>query len=101
MRRPVSRRGIGRHHPLAKHLVANGWSSREARRVLNIVFDVIKDALRRHENVDLPSFGTFSVVRNLVRPYRRWWRGRRRPTEFYHKQFRVEFVPRQEGVPDE
>jgi nucleoid DNA-binding protein len=91
---PRSRRRIGRDHPLAKLLVANGFSSREAQRTVNALFEVIKEALKRHETVQVP-FGTFRVVANLVQPYRRWRCGR--PVVFYRKRCHVEFTPYEEA----
>ncbi len=40
-----------------------GLTVREARAVIAAVFDSIKDALRRHEQVELP-IGTFTVEQN-------------------------------------
>jgi nucleoid DNA-binding protein len=51
-------------------LTEQGLSVREARAVIDAVFASIRDALGRHEHVELP-IGTFAVLRN---PKERGWR---------------------------
>lgn len=86
----MSKRQIGRRHPLVATLTAQGLTVREARTVLNAMFNAMKAALSRHESIELP-FGRLQVVRHTVACYRRWWHGR--PTQFYRHPFRIEFVP--------
>jgi len=51
-------------------LTERGLTVREARDAIDAVFDSIKDALGRHERVELP-IGSFAVVQN---PKERGWR---------------------------
>ena len=96
MSRPT--RGIGKLHPLTDVLVAHGFTVRDARRVINALFDTIKGALQRHETVVLP-FGTLTVESQPIQPYRRWSHGR--PVEFYQRRYRVVFTPHQEDDDNE
>lgn len=89
----VTHARIGRDHLLTRALVDQGCSSEAARVIVNLIFDAIKNALKRHETVELP-IGTFKVVKNRVRPYRMWHFGR--PIEFYRQPYRVEFTPSRE-----
>src|ERR1039457_6250058 len=77
---------------LALVLREHGVSWRKARRIIDVVFDSIKEALKRHETVDLP-FGTFSVVKEGRTPQRCWRLGRVRVV--YRKRYRVVFTPRE------
>jgi nucleoid DNA-binding protein len=65
----MAAKGI-RERVLNPALRKQGLSVRKARSVINTVFDSIKDALARHERVELP-IGTFTVLRH---PKERGWR---------------------------
>lgn len=65
-----------------------GFSVRKARDVINAIFGAIKDALGRHEPVDLP-IGSFSVVENPEK--RRSWRFGKVTTLYAHK-YRAVFL---------
>jgi len=86
-RKPV-KQGIGRNNPLALVLVSRGCSYRAAKKIVNLIFDEIKAALKRHEDVDLP-FGTFRVVERGQRPHRRWRFGQ--PQSVFKQRYRVAF----------
>jgi nucleoid DNA-binding protein len=62
---------------------------KQARAVIAAVFDSIKDALGRHERVELP-IGTFTVLQNPDE--RRSWRFRK-VTVLYAHRYKVEFLP--------
>jgi nucleoid DNA-binding protein len=96
-RKPV-KQGIGRNNPLALVLVSRGCSYRAARKIVNLIFDEIKAALKRHENVDLP-FGTFRVVERGQRPHRRWRFGQ--PQSVFQQRYRVAFLPRERDTSGE
>lgn len=83
---------IGKTHPLSLVLASKGFSWEEAHSFVNLVFDSIKEALTRHEVVDLP-FGRFSVVKQSRSPERCWRLGRVRV--IYRKRYRVVFTPRE------
>jgi len=82
--------GIGRYNPLALVLVRQGCSFRAARKIVNLIFDEIKAALKRHEVVELP-FGTFRVVETGPRPHRRW--RFKQPQAVFAQRYRVVFEP--------
>jgi len=67
-------------------------SVREARAVIDAVFGSIKDALMRHERVELP-IGVFSVERNPEK--RRAWRFGQVTILYAHK-YRIDFSPSDE-----
>jgi len=69
-----------------------GLSVREARAVIDAVLGSIKDALSRHESVEL-SIGNFIVVQNPERPGA-WRFGK--PTVLYAHRYKVEFLPSDE-----
>lgn len=69
-----------------------GLSVREARAVIDAVLGSIKDALSRHESVELP-IGNFIVVQNPERPGA-WRFGK--PTVLYAHRYKVEFLPSDE-----
>ena len=96
-RKPV-KQGIGRNNPLALVLVSRGCSYRAARKIVNLIFDEIKAALKRHEDVDLP-FGTFRVVERGQRPHRRWRFGQ--PQSVFQQRYRVAFLPRERNTSGE
>jgi nucleoid DNA-binding protein len=96
-RKPV-KQGIGRNNPLALVLVSRGCSYRAARKIVNLIFDEIKAALKRHEDVDLP-FGTFRVVERGQRPHRRWRFGQ--PQSVFQQRYRVAFLPRERDASGE
>jgi nucleoid DNA-binding protein len=96
-RKPV-KQGIGRNNPLALVLVSRGCSYRAARKIVNLIFDEIKAALKRHEDVDLP-FGTFRVVERGQRPHRRWRFGQ--PQSVFQQRYRVAFLPRERDTSGE
>ena len=96
-RKPV-KQGIGRNNPLALVLVSRGCSYRAARKIVNLIFDEIKAALKRHEDVDLP-FGTFRVVERGQRPHRRWRFGQ--PQSVFKLRYRVAFLPRERDTSGE
>jgi nucleoid DNA-binding protein len=96
-RKPV-KQGIGRNNPLALVLVSRGCSYRAARKIVNLIFDEIKAALKRHEDVDLP-FGTFRVVERGQRPHRRWRFGQ--PQSVFKQRYRVAFLPRERDTSGE
>jgi nucleoid DNA-binding protein len=85
------KQGIGRNNPLALVLVRQGCSYRAARKIVNLIFDEIKAALKRHEDVELP-FGTFRVVETSQQPHRRWRFGQ--PQSVFKQRYRVVFEPR-------
>jgi nucleoid DNA-binding protein len=64
-------------------------SVRKARAVIDAVFDSIRDALARHERVELP-IGTFTVLQN---PEKRGWRFGKVVT---FDKYRIKFLPSQE-----
>ena len=96
-RKPV-KQGIGRNNPLALVLVSRGCSYRAARKIVNLIFDEIKAALKRHEDVELP-FGTFRVVERGQRPHRRWRFGQ--PQSVFQQRYRVAFLPRERDTSGE
>jgi nucleoid DNA-binding protein len=96
-RKPV-KQGIGRNNPLALVLVSRGCSYRAARKIVNLIFDEIKAALKRHEDVELP-FGTFRVVERGQRPHRRWRFGQ--PQSVFQQCYRVVFLPRERDTSGE
>jgi nucleoid DNA-binding protein len=96
-RKPV-KQGIGRNNPLALVLVSRGCSYRAAKKIVNLIFDEIKAALKRHEDVDLP-FGTFRVVERGQRPHRRWRFGQ--PQSVFQQRYRVAFLPRERDTSGE
>ena len=96
-RKPV-KQGIGRNNPLALVLVSRGCSYRAARKIVNLIFDEIKAALKRNEDVDLP-FGTFRVVERGQRPHRRWRFGQ--PQSVFQQRYRVVFLPRERDTSGE
>ena len=92
LKRTAVKQGIGRNNPLALVLVRQGCSYRAARKIVNLIFDEIKAALKRHEDVELP-FGTFRVVETSQRPHRRWRFGQ--PQSVFKQRYRVVFEPRE------
>ena len=96
-RKPV-KQGIGRNNPLALVLVSRGCSYRAARKIVNLIFDEIKAALKRHEDVELP-FGTFRVVERGQRQHRRWRFGQ--PQSVFQQRYRVAFLPRERDTSGE
>ena len=92
------KQGIGRNNPLALVLVSRGCSYRVAQKIVNLIFDEIKAALKRHEDVDLP-FGTFRVVERGQRPHRRWRFGQ--PQSVFQQRYRVAFLPRERDTSGE
>ena len=66
-----------------------GTQCRKARAVIDAVFDSIKDALVRHEQVELP-IGTFAVLEN-PKERRAWKFGQ--VTVLYAHRYKVEFLP--------
>ena len=92
------KQGIGRNNPLALVLVSRGCSYRVAKKIVNLIFDEIKAALKRHEVVELP-FGTFRVVEYAQRPHRRWRFGQ--PQSVFKRRYRVVFEPRERDTSGE
>lgn len=58
---PKTRYGVSETHPVALALRELGVSSRDARRIVGIVFDRIAEALRHHDTVETP-IGTLRVI---------------------------------------
>ena len=74
---------------LVPALTKQGLSVLKAWAVIDTVFDSIKDALGRHEDVELP-IGTFTVLQN---PYeRRAWKFGQITVLYAHK-YKVKFLP--------
>jgi nucleoid DNA-binding protein len=74
---------------LVPALMEQELTVREARAVIDAVFGSIKDALGRHESVDLP-IGNFTVLQNPDE--RRSWRFRK-ITILYAHRYRLKFLP--------
>jgi nucleoid DNA-binding protein len=85
----ITSRGFKHHIALA--LIERGCTWRQAHKAVDLFFQSIKMALRRHETVDLP-FGTFSVIPVPQRRQRRWRFGQ--PQLVFRNRFRVVFTPR-------
>ena len=82
---------IGKNHPLILALRCQGFTEVKARKAVNLVFDEIKAALVRREEVDLP-IGTFRLEKHDVRPFRSWRFGQ--PQVVYKRRYRVVFEPK-------
>lgn len=76
---------------LITSLMEKGYTKKRARGIVNIIFSGIKEALERHETVDLP-FGSISV-RASPRPRRVW--SLNRPQTYYQKRYRIWFTPKE------
>ncbi len=74
---------------LVPALMEQELTVREAREVIDAVFASIKDALGRHESVDLP-IGTFTVLQNPDE--RRAWKFGE-ITTLYARRYKVKFLP--------
>jgi nucleoid DNA-binding protein len=59
---PKARYGVRDNHPVALALRELGVSTRDARRIVGIVFERIAEALELHDSVETP-IGTFRVVK--------------------------------------
>ena len=84
---------IGKTNPIALSLQEIGLSVRDSTWMANKVFTWITEALQRGEQVDLP-FGMFKVIKQYVKPYRRWRFGQ--PHTAYAHENRVVFIPKKE-----
>jgi nucleoid DNA-binding protein len=84
----MAAKGI-RERVLNPALRKQGLSVRKARPVITAVFDSIKDALARHERVELP-IGTFTVVQNSKKLGRRFGKVIAIP------KYRIKFQPSDE-----
>lgn len=67
-----------------------GLTCREARQIVSVVLDSVKEALRRGESVDT-SLGTFEVIERKRKPLRGWFLGRVRVTYRQRKFIRFTF----------
>jgi nucleoid DNA-binding protein len=83
---PKTRYGVSEKHPVALALRALGVSSRDARRIVGIVFDRIAEGLRHHDSVETP-IGTFRLVKQPRRKQVRQAFGRFE--WIYQRRFRV------------
>lgn len=75
---------------LVNEAVKTGLSHREARDVVNVVFDSIQESLQQGEVVELP-LGTFEVVEWDRPPLRGWFLNRVRVTYKKRKFIRFTF----------
>lgn len=78
-----------RNH-LALVLQDQGYTYEEANYLVKSVFGLIKAALKRHEEVELP-IGTLKVVEVPQREKRRWVHNR--PQTVFRRRYRVVFQP--------
>jgi nucleoid DNA-binding protein len=67
-------------------LTEQKFTSREARAVIDAIFDSVKDALRRHESVELP-IGNFAVLQNPQE------RAQRSEKVIELRKYQVDFLP--------
>lgn len=79
---------VGSQHPFSKLLQDKGYSIRLSRDIVNCVFDGIKEALFKSEEVDLP-FGKFSVIPETRKKQRRI--GLHGPEWVYKRSKKVKF----------
>lgn len=78
---------------LALVLASLGLTVRQSRTVINVVINSMKEALKRHESVDL-EFGRLVVVKQTQQRRRRWRFGQ--PQEVFRQRYRVVFQPPEE-----
>lgn len=83
----------GKTHFLAKELQKLGCSVRQSQHLVNTFFNAIKEGLTKGDQIDLP-FGSFKVIPQWVKPYRRWRFGQ--PQTAYARQNRVMFIPKED-----
>ena len=86
-------RVLGKSNPMVLRLREEGYKERMARQAVNLVFDEIKAALARHEEVDIP-IGKFTVSEHRVAPFRTWALGQ--PRALYRRRNFVAFEPSKE-----